>query len=183
MTGNVRRLKPPVHLQPADKTTSFDLKDKVSVVYEKVAEEFGLGVIFDKDFDQDRDIRLVLDDCGFVEAIRVLNEIALGFVVPLNSRLFLVAEDTKAKRTDLEPMATVIIPIPDAMTDEETQQLGQVVQQILEVKRLQVDRVRRQVILRDTGSSRPACPGTLRPALSRTRRGCPRSRSDFDQQQ
>ena len=150
LTGNVRRLKPPVHLQPADNTTSFDLKDKVSVVYEKVAEEFGLGVIFDKDFDQDRDIRLVLDDCDFVEAIRVLNEIALGFVVPLNSRLFLVAEDTKAKRTDLEPMATVIIPIPDAMTDEETQQLGQVVQQILEVKRLQVDRVRRQVILRDT---------------------------------
>ena len=150
LVDNVRRLQPPAHLQPADKTTSFDLKDKVSVVYEKVAEEFGLGVIFDKDFDEDRDIRLILDNCDFTEAIRVLNEIALGFVVPLNSRLFLVAEDTRAKRTDLEPMATVIIPIPDAMTDEETQQLGQVVQQILEVKRMQVDRVRRQVILRDT---------------------------------
>ena len=147
---NVRRLQPPAHLQPADKTTRFDLKDKVSVVYEKVAEEFGLGVIFDKDFDQDRDLRLVLDDCDFVDAIRVLNEIALGFVMPLNSRLFLVAEDTRGKRTELEPMATVIIPIPDAMTDEETQQLGQVVRQILEVRRLQVDRVRRQVILRDT---------------------------------
>ena len=140
---NVRRLQPPVRLQPADKTTSFDLKDKVSVVYEKVAEEFGLGVIFDSDFDADRDIRLILDDCDFTEAIRVLNEIALGFVVPLNSSLFLVAEDTKAKRTDLEPVATVIIPIPDAMTDEEIQQLGQVVQQILEVKRLQVGAQRR----------------------------------------
>ena len=147
---NVRRLQPPVQLQPDDKTASFDLKDKVSVVYEKVAAEFGLGVIFDKDFDEERDIRLVLDDCDFVEAIRVLNEIALGFVVPVNSRLFLVAEDTQNKRTDLEPVATVIIPIPEAMTDEETQQLGQVVQQILEVKRLQVDRVRRQIVMRDT---------------------------------
>ena len=147
---NVRRLQPPVQLEPDEKRTSFDLKDKVSVVYEKVAAEFGLGVIFDKDFDEDRDIRLVLDECDFVEAIRVLNEIALGFVVPLNSRLFLVAEDTQSKRTDLEPVATVIIPIPEAMTDEETQQLGQVVQQILEVKRLQVDRVRRQIVMRDT---------------------------------
>lgn len=147
---NARRLQPPVHLEPAHKTASFDLKDKVSVVYEKVAEEFGLGVVFDRDFDGDRDIRLVLDDCDFVDAIRVLNEIVLGFVVPLNPRLFLVAEDTRTKRTELEPMATVIIPIPDAMSDEETQQLGQLVQQILEVKRLQVDRIRRQVILRDT---------------------------------
>ena len=147
---NVRRLQPPVQLEPDQKRTSFDLKDKVSVLYEKVAAEFGLGVIFDKDFDEDRDIRLVLDECDFVEAIRVLNEITLGFVVPVNSRLFLVAEDTQSKRTDLEPVATVIIPIPEAMTDEETQQLGQVVQQILEVKRLQVDRVRRQIVMRDT---------------------------------
>ena len=147
---NVRRLQPPVQLEPDEKTTSFDLKDKVSVVYEKVAAEFGLGVIFDKDFDEERDIRLVLDDCDFTEAIRAMNEIALGFVVPVNSRLFLVAEDTQNKRTDLEPVATVIIPIPEAMTDEETQQLGQVVQQILEVKRLQVDRVRRQIVMRDT---------------------------------
>ena len=147
---NPRRLKGPVELQPASKTTSFNLKDKVSVVYEKVAEEFGLIVIFDSDFDKDRDVRLVLDECDFTQVVRVLNEIALGFVVPLNSRLFLVAEDTKTKRTELEPVATVIIPIPDAMTDEETQQLGQMVQQILEVKRLQVDRVRRQVVMRDT---------------------------------
>ena len=139
-----------MQLEPDEKRTSFDLKDKVSVVYEKVAAEFGLGVIFDKDFDEDRDIRLVLNDCDFVEAIRAMNEIALGFVVPVNSRLFLVAEDTQNKRRDLEPVATVIIPIPEAMTDEETQQLGQVVQQILEVKRLQVDRVRRQIVMRDT---------------------------------
>ena len=39
-----------------------------------------------------RDIRLILDDCDFVEAIRVLNEITLGFVVPVNSRLFPAAE-------------------------------------------------------------------------------------------
>lgn len=147
---NGRRIKPPVELQPSNKTTSFNLKDKVSVVYEKVAEEFGLVVIFDSDFDKDRDIRLVLDDCDFTQAVRVLNEIVLGFVVPLNSRLFLVAEDTKTKRTELEPVATAVIPIPDAMTDEETQQLGQMVQQILEVKRLQVDRFQRQVVMRDT---------------------------------
>ena len=147
---NARRLKPPVELQPADKTTSFNLKDKVSDVYEKVAEEFGLAVVFDSDFDKDRDIRLVLDECDFTQVVRVLNEIALGFVVPLNSRLFLVAEDTQAKRTDLEPVTTAIIPIPNAMTDEEIQQLGQMAQQILEIKRLQVDRVRRQIVIRDT---------------------------------
>ena len=145
-----RRLMPPVELRPSKKTSSFRIKKSVGETYEAVAREFGLKVIFDSDFDRGKEIGFALDEADFVEAVRVLNDVARAIVVPLTPEIFLVAEDSASKRTELEPMVTAIIPVPDAMTDEELQQLGQAVQQVLEVKRLQTDRANRQVVLRDT---------------------------------
>ncbi len=145
-----RRLMPPVELRPSKKNSSFRLNESVGETYEAVAREFGLKVIFDSDFDREKEVGFELDEVDFTEAVRVLNDVARAIVVPVTPEVFLVAEDSASKRTELEPMATAIIPVPDAMTDEEVQQMGQAVQQVLEVKRLQTDRANRQVVLRDT---------------------------------
>ncbi len=145
-----RRLRPPVELRPNKKTSSFRIKKSVGETYEAVAREFGLKVIFDSDFDREKEIGFALDEADFTQAVRVLNDVARAIAIPLTPEIFLVAEDSASKRTELEPMATAIIPVPDAMTDEELQQIGQAVQQVLEVKRLQTDRANRQVVLRDT---------------------------------
>ena len=145
-----KRLMPPVELRPSPKDSSFRLNESVGETYQAVAREFGLKVIFDSDFDREKEVGFELDEVDFTAAVRVLNDVARAIVVPLTPQIFLVAEDSASKRTELEPMATAIIPVPDAMTDEELQQMGQAVQQVLEVKRLQTDRANRQVVLRDT---------------------------------
>ena len=145
-----RRLMPPVELHPREKKSSFRVNESAGETYEAVAREFGLKVIFDSDFDREKEVGFELDQVDFTQAVRALNDIARAIVVPLTPEIFLVAEDSASKRTELEPMVTAIIPVPDAMTDEEVQQMGQAIQQVLEVKRLQTDRANRQVILRDT---------------------------------
>ena len=146
----LRQLRPPIEIEHQAKRTSFQLKGSLRTLYETVLREFGIGVLFDQDFDGDSEVRFKLDDCDFQQAILALNHIANAIVVPVHSKLLLVADDTKAKRSELEPMAVVTIPIPDVLGREEATQLAQGVQQVLDIKRLQLDAVRQQVVLRDT---------------------------------
>ena len=146
----LRQLRPPIEIEHQAKRTSFKLKGSLRTLYETVLREFGIDVLFDQDFDGDSEVRFTLDDCDFQQAILALNHIANAIVVPVHSKLLLVADDTKAKRSELEPMAVVTIPIPDVLGREEATQLAQGVQQVLDIKRLQLDAVRQQVVLRDT---------------------------------
>ena len=146
----LRQLRPPIEIEHRAKRTSFKLKGSLRTLYETVLREFGIDVLFDQDFDGDSEVRFKLDDCDFQQAILALNHIANAIVVPVHSKLLLVADDTKAKRSELEPMAVVTIPIPDVLGREEATQLAQGVQQVLDIKRLQLDAVRQQVVLRDT---------------------------------
>ena len=79
-----RRLLPPVELRPSQKSSSFRLNESVGETYEAVAREFGLKVIFDSDFDREKEVGFELDEVDFTQAVRVLNDVARTIVVPLN---------------------------------------------------------------------------------------------------
>jgi general secretion pathway protein D len=64
--------------------------------------------------------------------------------------MFLVAEDTQAKRTELDPVAAATVEISEAMKPEDVQELTQAVQQTLDMKRSFVSAGGRAVVLRDT---------------------------------
>ncbi|MDA1312034.1 MAG: type II and III secretion system protein [Acidobacteria bacterium] len=149
-TKPARRLKPPVELQPKDQTSSFRLRGSMREVYEQVAEVFGLNVAFDLEFRGDDEIRFELDDVSFREAILALIDVSGTMVVPIHSGLFLVAEDTQENRNQLEPVATAVIPITEPMNAQDADEIAKAVQQTLDIKRLFVDSVRQQVLVRDT---------------------------------
>lgn len=146
----VRRLRPPVELEPELHLADFRLKGSIQETYEKVAREFGLDVLFDSDYQGSQQTRFGMSGCDFQQAILALNDVADSFIVPISPKLFLVAADNAQKRTELEPVIAVLQPIPDTVTPEEVTELSQAVQQSLEMKRLQVDTSRRQVFMRDT---------------------------------
>ncbi len=146
----VNRLRPPVELEPNRKLTEFHIKGTIQEIYEKVAREFGLDVLFDSDYKGSQTTRFDMSGCDFQQAILALNDVADSFIVPVSPKLFLVAADNPQKRTELEPVIAVLQPIPDAVTPEEVTQMSQAVQQSLEMKRLQIDTTRRQIFLRDT---------------------------------
>ena len=146
-----RNIREPVRLEPDRVVSDFYFKGTLREAYEHVAERFKLRTLFDDDFKGrgDREVRFEITDVDFAEAIIALNDVAQAFIVPISSRMFLVAEDTQAKRTELDPVAAATVDIP-AMKPEEAQELAQAVQQTLDMKRSFLSAGGRAVVLRDT---------------------------------
>lgn len=140
----------PVELEPENKRADFAFKGKASEAYEALAEEFGLRVIMDEDFKGDEVIDAELDFTDFAHAVVLLNDLSGAFIAPITTNLFLVAEDNANKRQQLDPVAAVSIPIPEAMSPEETNEIVQAVQQTLDIKRSFVSASAQQVVLRDS---------------------------------
>ncbi len=143
---------PPVELRPAQEQRSFQVTAEPKTLWEQVAGAYGLGVVFDPEWTPGPPSRLRLDQADFREAIRALMALTNTFVVPLRPRMLLVAADTQQKRTELDPTMATLLPIPQAISVEEANEIGRAVQQVLDIKRLAVDAARRQVYLRDTVS-------------------------------
>ena len=139
-----------IELASHEHKSSFRVTGSVEKCYRAIAREFGLKVVFDSDFEKEKTVILNLDGANFKSSIRSLNEISKAFVLPLDERIFLVAEDSNAKRAALEPMVTATIRIPTGLTSEMIDQLSQGLKQVLEIKRVQVDHENNQIVLRDT---------------------------------
>lgn len=145
-------LRPPVELDPDRVTTRFKIDDTVQAAYEQVAKAYGLKVIFDGEFDGKKKIRFHLDDVYFNQAVMALGDMSAAFVIPVAPKLFMVAADTQQKRTELEPYVTATIPVPEAVSAEDLTQIGQAVQQALDIKRFQASPTTGALTMRGTAA-------------------------------
>jgi len=146
----VELLRPPVKLEPENKRVDLRLKAPAREIWEEIARQFGLEVIFDPGFTPRDEIRLEIEHVDFRKLAEILRDVSDSLVIPVSEKLFLVAEDTSQKRQQLEPVAAVAVPLPEAMTAEQAQELSQAVQQTLELKRSFLNTARAQVLIRDT---------------------------------
>ena len=140
----------PTELEIEHKITSFRIDGTIQEAYERVFREYGIDVIFDEGFSGSEPIKFHLDDVDFDDAVISLNEVATAFVIPLTAKLALIADDTPAKRSELEPVVTVSVPIPEAVTPQDATEAAQAVQQTLEIRRLFVVPSRNVVTIRDS---------------------------------
>ncbi len=140
----------PMELEIEHKISSFRIDGTIQEAYERVFREYGIDVIFDEGFKGSTPTNFNLDDVDFDDAVIALNEVAVGFVIPLTAKLALIANDTPAKRSELEPVVTVNVPIPEAVTPQDATEAAQAVQQTLEIRRLFVVPSRNIVTIRDS---------------------------------
>ncbi len=140
----------PTELEIEPKVASFRIEGTIQEAYERVFREYGIDVIFDEGFRGSTEIKFYLDDVGFDDAVITLNEIAVAFVVPLTAKLAMIAADTPAKRSELEPVVTLSVPIPEAVTPQDATEAAQAVQQTLEIRRLFAVPSRNMITIRDS---------------------------------
>ena len=140
----------PTELEIEHKIASFRIDGTIQEAYERVFREFGIDVIFDEGFRGSTQVKFHLDDVGFDDAAITLNEVAVAFVIPLTAKLALIADDTPAKRSELEPVVTLTVPIPEAVTPQDASEAAQAVQQTLEIRRLFAVPSRNIVTIRDS---------------------------------
>ena len=149
-SDSLREALGPTELEIEHKIASFRIEGTIQEAYERVFREYGIDVIFDEGFRGSTEVKFHLDDVGFDDAVITLNEIAVAFVVPLTSKLALIADDTPAKRSELEPVVTLSVPIPEAVTPQDATEAAQAVQQTLEIRRLFAVPSRNIITIRDS---------------------------------
>ncbi len=149
MAEAARQPLPPRELKADPGRKDFDLKGDSKTLFEKVAEAFHLLVVFDSGYQPSKEFRLQLTGVDYKEALRALQDATNSFIIPIGDRLLLVANDSQQKRTELESNASVMIPIPEAISAQEVNELAQAVRGTLDLKKLTVDSARRLVLIRD----------------------------------
>lgn len=142
---------PPPRLSGSPGRHSFDLRGEPQTIFEQVAGAYGIQVIFDSAY-QAPPLRFRIADAGYVEALRALEAAADSFFVPLGEHLAMVVRDTAQKRTELTPVMSLAVPIPERISVQDAQEIATAVQQTMEIRRIGLDAARRVVYFRDAVS-------------------------------
>ncbi len=145
---DARKPLPPSTLDGMAGTRDFDLRGDSQKLFEQVAKAFGLDCVFDGDYRPVAALHFEVTGMDYREALHALEAVTGSFVVPLSSKVFLVARDTPQKRNDLEPHAVVSVHIPAATNTQDFVALIAAVQQTFAVERAAFDSQNNTVFFR-----------------------------------
>jgi type II secretory pathway component GspD/PulD (secretin) len=128
----------------------FDLSDTPRNLFDKIATRFNLQVVFDSDYPPaGQPVRFRITQVGYREALEALQAATGSFVVPVSSRVIMVARDTAAKRNDLEQYVTLTVPVPQVVTSQELTEIIQLVRQVSSVEKMGWDTNDDEIVMRD----------------------------------
>lgn len=153
-----RETIPPHVLEGKPGLRDFNLRGDAKQLFEKVAQAYGLDVVFDSDFQGGSPIQFRVNQMDWKTALRSLESVTSSFLVPMSARVALVAKDTPQKRTELEPVMSVVVPFPEPISPQDLQEAVRAVQSAFDMTKVGIDNNRRQILFRDRVSR-------LKPAL------------------
>jgi general secretion pathway protein D len=145
-----RQPQGPAELKPKPGIQDFDITGNARTLFDQVAQRFGLDTVYDGDYPPaGKEIRFRISGIGYREALHDLEAMTSSFVIPLSSRLFMVAQDTPQKRTDLEQTIAISIKVPEALTTQDLTEIGQAVKQVTNIDKIAWDATQGTVVIRD----------------------------------
>ncbi len=147
-----RSLKPPPDLKLGAEKRDFDVRGDGRTLFEKVGEALGLRVMFDREYQPVGSVRFHVERVNPQEALRALEAATDSFATPVDERTILVARDTTQKRQIYGRMIAVAVPVPEGVTTQEIQEIGNAVRSALDIRRLMVDTEKRMMLIRDSES-------------------------------
>ncbi|HEX4278885.1 MAG TPA: type II and III secretion system protein [Bryobacteraceae bacterium] len=148
--ARARQPQGPPKLKPKPGTQDFDLNGNARALFDQVAQRFGLETVYDGDYPTGGpQFRFRINGIDYRQALHDLEAMTNSFVAPLSPRVFIVAQDTPAKRNDLEQFVAVVVPVPEAMTVQELTEIGQAVKQATNIDKITWDTADGVLIMRD----------------------------------
>jgi hypothetical protein len=148
--ASARQLRGPPSLDAAPGTKDFDLNGTARTLFDQVAQSFGLETVYDGDYPPaGMPIRFRVTGVDYREALHDLEAATNSFVTPLSPKLFMVAQDTPQKRTDIEQTMAISIPVPQAITTQELTEIAQAVRQATNIEKLAWNTDNSEIVIRD----------------------------------
>jgi hypothetical protein len=162
-----REALPPPELKAKPGRMDLDLNGDPRSLFIQVARSYDLESAFDPDYQSGGSVRLHLDSVDYREAIRALEAATGSFVVPLSERRLLVARDTPQKRSELEPVVSLEIPVSIAVSTQQAQEMVRGIQQVLGLVRVAYDASGSTILVRDRLSRVRAAQEMIRRLVQR----------------
>ena len=135
-----------VTLLPNAGLKNFHLHTDEQDVLKQVFSGYGIRSTFDESVGR-QDLRFDLDDSPYQQAVPIVLEMVHAFAVPLDSKSVIIAKDTPENRQRLERQLQETIYIP-GMTNEQMDELGNVVKNVFDVKQLTVEKGSGNLVIR-----------------------------------
>jgi type II secretory pathway component GspD/PulD (secretin) len=161
-----RQLLPPAKLEPKPGKQDYALEGDFKSVFQQMAARLGLQVIFDADYPAGKRVQVHLDAEEPRDALHALEAATGSFIIPLGPKLIMVAQDTEAKRKDLEQVETATVPVPNTLTIQEITEMGQAVKQAIGVEKVYWDSQVNSIVLKDRISRVRAAQSVLNDLIS-----------------
>src|SRR5713226_2493130 len=137
----------PVEIQPRPGKRDFDFRGETRGAFEEIARQFSLTVAFDEDTTT-RLIRFRVPGVDFGKAMRLLCQQTSTFWRAIDSRTFLVINDTPEKRRQSLPFIERSIVLPDSAPPEQMNEMARLVRDLSGVNRTQLNTATRSLSLR-----------------------------------
>ena len=148
--ASARPLEGAQRLKPTAGAQEFDLNGDARMLWDTIAARFGLEAVYDGDYPRGGDrLRFRVDHADHRDALHALEAATSSFVIPLSSRLFMVAKDTQTKRQQLEQTLTLAVPVPWSLTTQELTEIAQTVRQITDIQKIGLNSAANQIVMRD----------------------------------
>jgi len=161
----VKKPQPPMKLDASPELKDFNLRGSSKSLFEAVAKAYGLDCVFDGDYKGSQNLRFEMERANYRDALHALEAVTESFILPVSSRLFMVVQDTAAKRREEEPFAAVVVPLPEPTTQQEITAMATAVQQACGIRKIAWDSHTSTVVIRDSVTKVMAAQALLRDLL------------------
>jgi general secretion pathway protein D len=101
----ISSIAPPIELKTlSSETYTLHMVEDVKVIYQAIAKQAGLNVIFDPDYTSKR-IPYDVTNVNLSDALRIIGTLSGTFFKPVTANTIFVAQNTRTKRSDLDELA------------------------------------------------------------------------------
>lgn len=122
----------PIELQAvSNDSITLHMVEDTKIIYQAIGKMAGLNVIFDPDYTPKR-IPVDLNGVSLPDALRIVGVISGTFWKPVTSNTIFVAQNTRTKHTDLDPMAVQTFYLTNAGTEAEENQVLTTIRNVLD---------------------------------------------------
>ena len=142
------------HTQPASAITlkpnaskhTYHLRTDVRALATKMASDYGLRAAFEPDL-RTAQVRIDVDDLGFLDSMRVLNLLSRTRYVPLENDTFILVADTPENRQRYERIVEETFYLPGLSADQ-LKDFVSIAQQVLDIRQVTVAPLGGALVLR-----------------------------------
>jgi general secretion pathway protein D len=141
----------PVALAPLPESpiTGLEMTNDTKVAYETIAKLAGVNVLFDPDYTP-RQVSLRLHNVSLQEALDILALQSRTFWRPVTPNTIFVAQDTQAKRRELEQNVVKTFYLGNVSTPTDLQDIVNAIRTVLEVQRIQQIPSQNAIVIKGT---------------------------------